>query len=99
MTVHWEEQKGSRWQPEVEGDTVEGVVIDVQDAEFGKEYVIKQKEDVDIVTPAHKDLIDKMRAVGIGNVVKIEFVKKVETKKGQACIYKVFKARDDGKNE
>lgn len=62
------------WKPEEDGNVIEGEVIVIDDSgEFGKQYHIKNSDDVVIVTPAHKVLQSRMIKAVIGTKVKIEF--------------------------
>lgn len=48
--------KNDYWKPIVEAETVEGVIIDIHEGNYGKEYIIETKEHERIITPSHKVL-------------------------------------------
>lgn len=70
----WEKVEGAGfWNPEKAGDEVTGVIISQQDGQFGTHYTIKQKDDTEIRTPAHKVLISRMVGFKQGDVVLITY--------------------------
>lgn len=72
----WEEVKaGNFWNPEKEGETIEGVIISMEEGQFGKEITIEQNDKKMITLPNHAVLQSRMKNCKIGDVVKIVFEK------------------------
>lgn len=85
------ELKNEMWKPEKEGDTLQGVVIDIEKNQYGNSYVITTEDGEEFKTPAHKILQKLMEDIKKGQVVKIEFKEEKDTNKGNPLqIYKVF---------
>lgn len=68
--------KGNYWNPEAEGDVLEGNVTAITESQFEGQmnYTIKQKDGKELVTPTHKVLCGRMTKVAIGDFVRIEYL-------------------------
>lgn len=89
----WNELKGEVWSPEEEGEAVEGVIIDKAEGQWGITCTIENKESgINIKTPAHTILQERLEKCNIGDRVRIEYKGSKDSKKGNPVqIYKVFK--------
>jgi len=90
----YEEQVGmSFWNPEQEGETVEGVVEEIIDGDYGKQYTIKKDDGEQITTSSHAYLQNRMKKVKVGDKVKMVYEgEEAPTVKGRNPTkkYKVF---------
>lgn len=96
-TEEWVEQTTEQefWKPELQGEELVGVIVQIYDGQFGKQYTIRtEKEDApDVVTPSHAVLQNRLLNVSSGDFVRIVFDGVGEAKKGQSApkMYRVFK--------
>ena len=92
---NWEEVKaGSYWDPSNEGESVEGVIISMDDEKFGLKVTIEQADKKPLVLPSHAVLQSRIKNCKVGDLVKVIFEKKeLPTVKGHnpTNIYKVLK--------
>lgn len=73
----WEEVKESNfWNPEKEGDSIEGVIISMNKEEFGLKVVIETKDKKMITLPSHKVLQNRLLICKVGDLVRVIFDKK-----------------------
>lgn len=81
------------WDPLVEGEKIEGVVINIEDGVYGKEYLIDRRiEEAGIIkTPGHKVLQMLLEKVDITDRVRITYKGEKPGKPGKnpTQIYKV----------
>jgi len=89
----WEEVADSNyWNPEKEGDEVEGVITSINKDDFGLKVTIENKGKA-IVLPSHKVLQNRLQNCKVGDMIKVIFEKKELPKiKGHnpTNIYKVL---------
>jgi len=89
----WEEVADSNyWNPEKEGDEVEGVITSINKDDFGLKVTIENKGKA-IVLPSHKVLQSRLQNCKVGDMIKVIFEKKELPKiKGHnpTNIYKVL---------
>jgi hypothetical protein len=73
MTEEWEEVPAMLdiWLPEASGETLQGVVLEKKDGQYGPQWLIKTSSG-DFWTPSHKVLQARMNSVPIGDEVRIE---------------------------
>jgi len=94
---NFEEQTGLPiWKPEQKGEKLEGKIVSVKAGNFGKQYVIQILDDIEIATPSHKVLQNRLQAADVGDKVKIEFIGLEPTRiRGQnpMAMYKVELAK------
>lgn len=84
------EPKTNIWQPENEGDTIEGIYVEVEAGKFGKVYIIQNAEEELIKLPSHKHLLTRMELAIIGERLQIEYVGEKDINKGNPLqLYKV----------
>lgn len=90
------EEKEIYWEPVAEEDFIEGVIIRIDDKDFGKQAVIENvKDDKVYITPSHKNLQGKLEDLEVGEKVKVTYKMSKPTKKGNDyMIYKVEAWRD-----
>jgi hypothetical protein len=63
MADEWKEQAGSDyWKPAQKDDAVEGVVSEIADGQYGKEYTVRKGDGEEITLPAHAVLLAKMKS-------------------------------------
>lgn len=60
------------WQPTEEEDQIEGEVIDIVEGIYGSHYKIKTAKE-EIMTPAHKVLLNRLQTVQKGQKVRIVY--------------------------
>ncbi len=96
----WEkvESSGSFWEPEI-GETLEGVIVDIREGLFGKQWVLQDLNDVQHITPSHKVLQARMANTIKGDLVRIIFkgqdLPKIKGQQGTK-LYEVFKKKSKG---
>lgn len=86
------EAKGSIWKPTENGEEKVGLVEDIIEGKFGKQYVLLVG-DVAVLTPSHKVLQNRMEEVKRGMTVKIVFLgTELPTVKGRnpTAMYDVY---------
>lgn len=92
----WEEVSDSNfWNPENEGDSIEGVIISKESKDYGLSVTIESDKKI-IILPSHKVLQNKLLSCEVGNQIKIIFEKKELPKvKGHhpTMIYKVLRKK------
>jgi ribosomal protein L19 len=93
IKISWEEveEKEIYWEALAEGDTVQGVIIQIDDTSFGNRYKLENvKEDKLYILPQHKNLQSKLDQLGVGDTVRVTYKMSKPTKKGNDyIIYKV----------
>lgn len=89
----WNEIRSNYWEPLEVGDTIEGVVIMLDnDMRYGLQLTIKTKNNEDIKTPFHKILQERLKNVKIGELIRIVYKGTLPTNRGKdANLYKVFR--------
>ena len=91
----WEEVKaGNYWDPEKEGESVEGVIISMDEEKFGLKVTIEQSDKKLVVLPSHAVLQSRIKNCKVGDLVKVIFEKtELPTVKGHnpTNIYKVMR--------
>lgn len=94
----WKEQKSAEfWSPSKIGEEISGAVIQIEEGDYGKIYLISVNEHTQIRTPSHKVLQSRMSKIKVGDVVKILYEgQEAPTIKGhnKTEMYKVFKRQD-----
>jgi hypothetical protein len=89
----WEEVADSNyWNPEKEGEEVEGIIISINKDDFGLKVIIESNGKA-IVLPSHKVLQNRLQNCKVGDMIKVIFEKKELPKvKGHnpTNIYKVL---------
>lgn len=83
------------WNPEKEGDSIEGVVIGIIEGAFGKTWKIDTGEGI-MGTPSHKGLQMRMDEVKVGQTVQLIFNGEVPAKKeghSPAKVYTVYRKK------
>jgi hypothetical protein len=89
----WEEVADSNyWNPEKEGEEVEGIITSINKDDFGLKVAIENKGK-SIVLPSHKVLQNRLQNCKVGDMIKVIFEKKELPKvKGHnpTNIYKVL---------
>lgn len=80
--INWVKQKTSeRWNPVKENDSLIGKIIELRSTDFGnvfkvvgdfEENAIKQSGEV--LTPAHKVLVELLKNASVGNYVHIKYL-------------------------
>ena len=98
MADEWEKVESifNIWIPTVEGDTLEGEVLDVKESNFGLQYTIRAKDGEEYSTPSHKVLQNRLNGVVKGDSIRIVFVSLEPPKvRGQfpMRMYDVFKKK------
>jgi len=92
---NWEEVKaGSFWSPSKEGESVEGVIISMDEDKFGLKVTIEQADKKIIVLPSHAVLQSRIKNCKVGDRVKVIFEKtELPSVKGHnpTNIYKVMR--------
>jgi hypothetical protein len=92
---NWEEVKaGSFWSPEKEGESIEGVIIGMDEEKFGLKVTVEQKDKKQIVLPSHAVLQSRIKNCKVGDIVKVVFERtELPTIKGHnpTNIYKVLR--------
>ena len=68
-------EQGEFWNPEKEGDNLQGKVIGLRDGDYGKQWLIETADKQKVWTPSHKVLQNRMETVKEGQTVYIEFTK------------------------
>lgn len=98
QTDGWEEVKESNfWNPEKEGDVVEGVIIAMETDNFGLRVTIEAPDKKTIILPSHKVLQTRLKNCKVGEQIKVIFEKTDLPKiKGHnpTKIYKVLKKKE-----
>ena len=61
------EMNSNFWNPENEGDFVEGVVQRVFEGEFGKQLSVKNEEGLEFTTPSHKVLQARIKDIKVND--------------------------------
>lgn len=93
----WEEVKESNfWNPEKEGDSVEGIIVAMETDNFGLRVTIEAPDKSTIILPSHKVLQTRLKNCKIGEQIKVIFEKTDLPKiKGHnpTKIYKVLKKK------
>lgn len=94
MENEWKEIEDSNfWNPEKEGEEIEGIIISIQNEEFGIKVTLETKDKKNIILPSHKVLQNRLSNCKAGDVIKVIFKGKELPKiKGHnpTNIYKVF---------
>lgn len=60
------------WKPEKSGDQIQGVVLEIREAQFGKQWEI-ETGDSSIWTPSHRVLQNRLSKVKKGDTVKLVY--------------------------
>lgn len=87
------QESGAYWKPENKGDTLKGIIEDVIDGQFGKQYVILTADDGKMTTPSHKGLQSRMVNADKGDQVVIVHTGEIPPKvrgENAAKTYEVF---------
>lgn len=85
----WEEQTiegvdERYWYPERVGETLQGVVITIENDQFeNKIYLIETEDKRQLITPSHKVLTLKLKNVEVGNLVRIVYTGERAGKQGK----------------
>lgn len=91
----WQESRGDLWTPDVEGDSVEGVIVNQENGEFGRQVIIECEPGKVIKTPAHKVLQQRLECFSVGDRIRIEYCGSKQSKKGNDMhIYKLFEWKE-----
>jgi len=90
------EEKEIYWEALAEGDQIEGVIIRIEEKDYGKQAAIENANEEKIwITPSHKNLQGKLDNLEVGDKVRITYKEAKPTKKGNDyLIYKVEKWQD-----
>lgn len=96
--IEWEEMSGSSdlWQPKEKGDSIEGVVKEIREGQYGRQIIIVTKNNEEFSTPSHKVLQSRLSNIKVNEVVKVIFEgEELPTIKGRkgTMIYKVLRAK------
>lgn len=84
------EPKSDVWQPQEEGDTIEGIYVEVEAGKFGKVYIIQDSEGDLVKLPSHKHLLKRMELAMIGERLQVEYKGERDINKGNPLqLYKV----------
>jgi len=89
----WQEVPDNFWSPEKEGESVEGVIVNIQKEEFGLRTTIETADKKQVILPSHKVLQSRLSSCKVGDMIKVIFEKKELPKiKGHnpTNIYKVL---------
>lgn len=65
------ESGGNIWLPKKVDEEIVGIVSEIIDGQYGKQYVFLQEDGNEITTPSHKVLQGRMAKVKKGDTVKI----------------------------
>ena len=72
------------WLPEEEGESLEGEVLEKVEGMYGEQLVLGNTEkNIQLRTPSHKVLQRKLKAVNVGDWIKIEYSGQIKTKTGR----------------
>lgn len=75
LKEEWIEVKDSDfWKPEKEGDSVEGVIILMENNNFGLSVTI-ERNSKKIILPSHSVLQNRLKNCKVGDVIKVIFEK------------------------
>jgi hypothetical protein len=70
----WEKiEPAGFWNPAEEGDELKGQVLAIIDGQFGSHYKIKKDDGTEILTPAHKVLLNRLATVKEGHSIRIVY--------------------------
>ena len=72
---NWEEVKSSTglWLPEKENESVQGVITEIKEGQYGLQVVIEDENGESITTPSHKVLQTRLNGFNVGDSVRIVF--------------------------
>jgi hypothetical protein len=63
------------WKPEMEGDTISGIIIDIEESEEQKKiYLSVFGSDEAVILPSHADLMKKLKFIKKGQKVGIAYI-------------------------
>ena len=86
------------WLPEEEGESVEGEVLEKVEGMYGEQLVLGNTEkNIQLRTPSHKVLQRKLKAVNVGDWIKIEYSGQIKTKTGRKAENYVVMRRKQSK--
>ena len=75
--MSWQKQESNNdfWNPDKEGEVLEGQVCEIRTGQYGKQYMIRKDDGNEVLTPSHKVLQGKMTKVLEGMKVRLVFLK------------------------
>jgi len=96
--MEWEELSGNSdlWLPKTKMETIEGVVKEKKDNQYGVQVVLISKDNKEYVTPSHKVLQCKLSNVKVNDFIKIVYMgQELPKVKGQSgtMLYNVLRAK------
>jgi hypothetical protein len=95
MNEGWEEvQAGNFWNPKKEGESVEGIIISIEQGQWGNKVTMETKDKKLVTLPNHAVLQSRIQNCKTGDMIKVVFEKtELPTVKGHnpTNIYKVLK--------
>jgi hypothetical protein len=95
--MEWKEvEESNYWNPEKENDEVEGIIVSMENSDFGIRVVIETKDKKNITLPSHKVLQTRLQNCKVGDMIKVVFKgQELPKVKGRnpTNIYKVFVIR------
>jgi len=71
------------WIPEKRGDSLSGLVLDIQESSYGIEATLETVDGEVIKTPAHKILQSRIEKIAVGDFVRIIYLGVTRTKGGR----------------
>ena len=98
--VEWVEITGDSeiWHPEEKGESIEGIVKEIRQGQYGLQIILLSKDNKEHITPSHKVLQSRLSNVKVNEVIKIIFEgKELPKTKGQkeTMLYKVLRAKQE----
>lgn len=96
--VEWEEIRGEKeiWMPKVEEEEIVGVITKIDtEGKYGNTYYVQDANNFVWMLPHHSILMERLKAVTVGTVVRVIYKGKIQAKKGDTFLYKVFKHKGE----
>jgi len=86
------------WLPEEEGESLEGEVLEKVEGMYGEQLVLGNTEkNIQLRTPSHKVLQRKLKAINVGDWIKIEYSGTIKTGTGRRAENYVVMRRKQSK--
>ena len=86
------------WLPREKGESLEGKVLEKVEGMYGEQLVLGNTEkNIQLRTPSHKVLQRKLKAINVGDWIKIEYSGQIKTKTGRKAENYVVMRRKQSK--
>jgi hypothetical protein len=69
--VKGESIEGDYWKPSVEGDNIEGTIIEFKDGTYGEQIVLQLEDESLVELPSHKNIMNKYKGLYENDYIRV----------------------------